>query len=422
MTHINLYSSTGLKQWIKLATVSLAVATLATTSVACEDGAPNESTDTSADDTATDSSYDDLTDIDIVKEGGRAWEPPIDKPLSWVQLEALIAVGAYADFTGSLAAGYERLSSNYAPSNIFVAFSPGWDGEGLGVWLDPSLDELFIDDDNVTDVGGLYTIDQFGVSDAHCGLTNIDPETGGANKIQGICANLSVLHSLVDVMGVIRRDWAGVLDGENFSAELVKKVTRAGGSDPEDLPNRGLPWDQIDDAHEAEWNADWEVVKKTDGWIDEDRDDCGSLKTWCDQLEYDVENDNDDCVLGLLRPPSEPEANDGRAHAMTVWHSFGEDRDQAVEYIETDRNCYCDIRTYNTGKQDNGRGDYVVPHSPGFQVWRIYPDQIVVPMSENRGFWLGQGYQHTMFACWDEDPKDGVDVHDVGQPGDAFLP
>ncbi len=366
-------------------------------------------------------------DADAPKPPTDPWDPDGAAPsMSYMDLVFLIESRMADDFDGMLARALEYLAGRYAAEGFYVGVEPGWNGYGPGFWIDPYVTEPFVGDDFETDPEGMYTVVEFAVVDEHCGVTGITPadvdEQGDQpQRWEGICAPLSVLHSLVDQMHVIGEDWEGVVDGDNWDPDLVRAVITEGGGDPDEREERAFSASEGDynDAHEADWNEDFEIVSKTGGeWIDEARDDCEALEEWCERMEQLVEEDNDDCVLRV-----DGATLDGRdvGHAMVVYNSHGADEHTSVQFAETATSCYCEIKVVDTAIQDTD-GDCVVPRNPGHQLWRIYPDDIVVVAADNRNaaFFTGLRFANAAFQCWDEDPKEGVGEDDPGRPGDAM--
>ncbi len=366
-------------------------------------------------------------DGDAVKPLNDSYRPDeFASRLSYLRLMRLMDPYLVEDVEGVLVRALEHLAAHYQGHEYLVGVEPGVTGEGPVFWLDPYWTEPFYGEDFEVDPDGLYTVVEFAVLGEDCGTTGIEPESIDEQgdepaRRRGICAPLSVLHSLVDQMGVVPEGWDGVVDGDDWGRGMLAGVITAGGRDPDDPQGRAFSTDSGDyhRAHSADWNADFDIVSKTGGeWIEEARDDCSALEAWCEQMEVYAEEHEDDCILrvngGTL---------DGAevGHAMTVYNSHGADAGSTVGYHETATSCYCEVKVVDTSRQD-ADGDLVVVRNPGRQLWRIYPDDIVVAASDNANaaFFTGARFQRASFQCWDEDPKEGVDEDAEGRPGDAM--
>ena len=392
----------------------------------CDDVCACEEDDDAGDDDGT-IPGDTGEDLDAAKPLNESYVPDEYAPvLTYMLLSRLLDPILVDDPEMLLLRAFEYLNAHYEAHTFLVGVEPGYTGEGPAFWLDPYWTEPFYGPQVETDAEGMYTVVEFAVLGEDCGTTGIDPEVVDEQgdqpaRRQGICAPLSVLHSLVDQMYVVPEDWEGVVDGDDWGSEMLGAVITAGGRDPDDPQGRAFSADSgdYDRAHSEAWNADFDIVSKTGGqWIAEERDDCASLKLWCEQMEVFVEEHNDDCILRVNGGTI-----DGRevGHAMTVYNTHGADAGSTVGYAETDTSCYCDIKVVDTSRQDDA-GDLVVPRDPGHQLWRIYPDDVVVAASDNANaaFFTGARFQQVSFQCWDEDPKEGVTEDDEGRPGDAM--
>jgi hypothetical protein len=369
----------------------------------------------------------DPEDADAPKPPTASWDPELaPASRSYMDLKELLASEQVDDFEWFLVLAMEYLVLRHIAGRYFVGVEQGWTGEGPGFWLDPQETGPFVGDNFQVDPTGMYTVTDLAVVDDQCATSGIEPgrvfEQGdAAQDWEGICAPLSVLHSLVDQLHVVSEDWDGVVDGDNWAEGMVRAVIRQAGGDPDDPGDRApsVFWGEIDDAHTAPWNADYDLVSKTDGdWIAQPTGDCDDLREWCEQMETFVEGHNDDCIVGVYGGTLDGE---DVGHAMVVYNSHGADEDSAVEFVETATSCYCEVKLVDTSRQDTD-GDCVVPRNPGKQLWRFYPDDMTVAASDNgnAAFFNGVGFTMAEFQCWDEDPKPGVEEGAEGQPGEAM--
>jgi len=369
----------------------------------------------------------DPVDVDAPKPPTAPWDPELAQASrSYLDLMELLASEGVDDFEWFLVLAMEYMMLRHIAGRIFVGVEPGWTGEGPGFWLDPQETRPFVGEDFEVSPDGMYTVKDLAVVDGQCATSGIGParvfEQGDDEQDwQGICAPLSVLHSLVDQLHVVDEEWDGVVDGDNWGEEMVRAVIRQGGGDPDDPEDRAPSVDdgEVDEAHTANWNVDYDLVSKTDGdWIKQPTGDCEALQEWCEQMETFVEGHNDDCILGVYGGTLDGE---DVGHAMVVYNSHGADEDSTVEFVETATSCYCEVKVVDTSRQDTG-GDCVVPRHPGKQLWRFYPDDMTVAASDNANaaFFNGIGFTEVEFQCWDEDPKEGVEEGAEGSPGEAM--
>ncbi len=250
---------------------------------------------------------------------------------------------------------------------------------------------------------GLYTIHSFAVDDPGCAVTGIDAGDASGDDGEprdgmpgGICATLAITHSLVYKLSVVKENWDGVLDGSDWDADFLKAVYRATGDDD---GNRDINTDEVDEAHEADWNKKWEVEKSKD-WTKKPEDgNCDDLRAWCEEFKRYREHHGHDCILRTRRPTS--------GHQMTVntvnWNAAS---------------CRCVIETVNTGQQDGAAADFKgVPKDPGKQSWELGPNEEIEVVAGPLKNFYNRRYQDAWFVCYESEAVRGVRRD---EPGDAF--
>lgn len=317
---------------------------------------------------------------------------------AFVALDDLLLVGE--DIDGELASLGEALAE--VEATAFVAMLPGW-GEGPAVFVDPSLSDVLLEGSPL-DPEGIYSMVDVAFDDGSCLVVEVPPEDAkqkGTNK--GICAHIAIAHSLVDNLDIVSEDWKGVLDGDTWGDDFLKRIIAGAGGE------RAPSWKGIEDTHTADWNSKWEVTE-TKTSDREQGDDCEELEEWCKELEKFVEVDDDDCLLKLY--------GSGSSHMMPIPSG----KSTSVTFTKQSTLCHCNIETVDTGKQDPKDDLKGVPRRPGRQLWKISPHTINIASGSyrDRVFWNTRNFRFARYMCFGEFLKDGVSESAPEKPGKAF--
>lgn len=316
------------------------------------------------------------------------------------------------DAMGILPLALARLNRQYPDANAYVGLLSAEQADP-DLLLDPPIAaELFAGQDFLPAPDGRYVIDSFAVDSPGCAISEIshhntaggDETSGNGDRSSGdnggddgggeprdglpggICGTLAIAHSLVYRLTVVKRDWSGVIDGDHWSDKFLKAIYRATGDGD---GNRDIDRDEIDSAHEADWNKRWDIDKSRDWDKKPEAGNCEQLKTWCKRLERYRESEGDDCIIHLRRPTS--------GHYLTP---------ETVTWDEAA--CHCVVEAPNTGEQDGSGADFKnVPKAPGKQTWKFGPnEEIEVTDGPSKNF-FNRRYRDAWFACYDEDPVAG---------------
>ncbi|MCC7534701.1 MAG: hypothetical protein IT379_00730 [Deltaproteobacteria bacterium] len=326
----------------------------------------------------------------------------------------------WSESSGWIGWARERLSDE---GTTFAEVSPGREPGAPTLTVNPrAIAGAFEGQEFSPAPDGVYTIRSFAVSSADCGRTGLVPtleseptsaepspdgepisvagtEAGtraDPTGLQGgICAPLSVAHSLVNVLGVVDPAWGGVtvdwlsggarVSGLWWHPGFLKQVVRVGD---QGTGNRSLSDDETTQAHTADWSSDYEVYV-SHARDEVTRDDQIERQRWCLDLALRKAS-GDDCVLRL--------ENDDDAHLMSI-------RDVTWNPVSGN----CDIVTDDTGKQDSERNDFLfVPASPGEQTWSVGAGLIFNVRGAASNFWNGQGFDRATFWCYAARLKPGA--------------
>jgi hypothetical protein len=353
-----------------------------------------DTSDSPADD--SEAEHDDTgVDEDDADHPDLPWTDPEEEAagLGFVDLYALLDWGGFVeeDVFEVLDPSLTLLEVGF-PEGIYVGVvKPGsFPDEGHVLWLHTEgIEDIFIGEAPTLDEGGLYTLLEMAVVGEGCAQTNIPLvyDSGTAPTLDGgICGHLSIAHSLVRQLGVVSKDWDGIRseDGKSWDPDFLKAIGTAGGVTG---TKRTMSEAKIDKAHTADWSTRYEL-EATTGWVQSTQT-CESIEEWCKLLIKKQSDYGDDCVLGL----SGKKKGKNTGHVMHVRSA-------------TFADCTCTIKVTDTGRQDEGRGDYKdVPYAPGTAVWQIAPNQVVHTEGIGARFWNGMGFNTARFKCYDEDKK-----------------
>ncbi len=285
--------------------------------------------------------------------------------------------------TGVLSAAYARLIELDPDATPYVALTAGQSGDWI--YCDPTfLAELFGHQDVDHDVEGVYTIVGFATDGETCATTEISDEESLNGEPGGICAHLSIAHSLVYQLTVVESGWSGVIDGANWDADFLRAIQTATGDTD---GKRGKSRDETETAHEADWNQKWKVEQSLDWTEMPTGSDCDELKTWCDSIKKYLDED-DDCIISLRR------ASPARGHQVKI---------NSASWDAT--NCKCKVEAVNTGKQDGSANDYenVPIFAAGKHNWEFGKDGAIgVTSGPSKNFW-NLRYNTAAVSCYDEE-------------------
>lgn len=317
------------------------------------------------------------------------------------------------DSAGVLPAIAQYLEPRMPGAEAFVALEPGLVSEPFIVLDAATQQELFAGQDITLDPEGVYTVRELAATGNECALTGSALPVGDTafnGQPGGICGALAIAHSLVYRLTVVEEDWAGTKDGDKWDPDFLRAIQMATGDDD---GRRGITQDQVDTAHEADWNAKWKVGKSLD-WTtlpnatsDADAS-CAELETWCNQLVQHHSDENDDCIIFL-----EGMDTNGQhiGHFITVTSASW---DAA--------NCRCVVEAVNTGLQDGPAHDFTgVPVDPGKHTWEFGLDaDIPVTAGSSLNFW-NRLFNEAHVACYDEGSRLEWPWEDLENgPGSAF--
>jgi hypothetical protein len=307
---------------------------------------------------------------------------------------------------GVLPALAARVAAAFPEGDAFVAMLPGFTEGAPSVFLDAEVAaELLADQPITPDREGAYTVVSGAASDESCGTMEIALEATPNGLSGGICATLSIAHSLAFRLGVVPIGWDGVLSGDNWEADYLKAIYEASGDAD---AQRGLTREQISRAHTADWNSGYTITQSLD-WTERPAGGkCDVLEDWCNDI-IEKQDERDDCILvvrgGSLSRP--------RGHAMPI------------QTASWDANaCHCVFQTANTGTQDSAAHDFArVSRAPGNQTWEV-PAHGPIPVTAgpSQGFFNNR-YDRADVACFDAD-RTGMpwETPPPPVPGSAFPP
>lgn len=150
---------------------------------------------------------------------------------------------------------------------------------------------------------------------------------------------------------------------------------------------RGKNRDEVEDAHEADWNQKWKVGQSLD--YKEMPDGCRALTRWCKRLEKYLAKD-DDCILSM------------RHKTTNIGHMT---KVNSARWVNTEP-CRCVIEAVNTGKQDGAANDFRnVPVNPGKHTFELGKNgRIGCTSGPSKNFWHLR-YNAAAISCYDEDKK-----------------
>ncbi len=376
-------------------------------------------------DTGSDTGFPEMEDLD---------EPMEDDGYLYIDVAALLEVGFHDD--GWLDYALTLVESEGLEFDMVAIVEPGCEtGERCLQVFDPDHLGIFINEDAECSVDGCYTYKGFGSFDEFCtvffsdilddplpedfGDTPVCPPTSPMVGLRGgICGTLSVAHSLVDKLKVVNASWdditATAADGTIvWHHDFLTLIAETGDQSGE--RNRSFTESEMDQAHEAAWNAGYTITKKFDEWqsIEQSRlTSCSDLKKWCWKLWQHNEKYQDDCLLAL---------SGKYGHVMKI------NNVAYTEKSDRDPECRCTITVADTSKQDEGtdasgeklRDFKNVRRSPGTQTWRIEAGHSLGSWYKNgkptvlgtggrsRAFNQAGYYTTSKYQCYDEDRVEG---------------
>lgn len=273
------------------------------------------------------------------------------------------AVMARTEFASARAAG--------AFGAFAESIGAGPDCTAFVGWADPSQLAGF---EPVAWLDGELPITELCVADSVCGGCSPfgagDLEVNTVGSFKGICGVLSVAHSLVYKLGVVSEADALVdRDGdgtrETWNGDLLNRIRRKSGHDAargttvsgeqdayEDFDN-GEDFDIECGGEQEQDDYDWDG-----GTVDADE-----LQAWCEGLDQQADEDDEDCTFLIRGETSALNADGSGKYAGHAMHIKSVNWDAATGT--------CQITTVDTGIQSANHNGDDVPANPGEQTWHV---------------------------------------------------